>query len=50
MKNNLTRVFNTTLNNQNLQLKMNFNTEIYVKDDGKVQLVENLIEEMNLNN
>ena len=28
---------------------MNFNTEIYVKDDGKVQLVENLIEEMNLN-
>lgn len=49
MKNNLTRVFNTTLNNQNLQLKMNFNTEIYVKDDGKVQLVENLIEEMNLN-
>ena len=49
MKNNLTRVFNTTLNNQNLQLKMNFNTEIYVKDDGKVHLVENLIEEMNLN-
>ena len=49
MKNNLTRVFDTTLNNQNLQLKMNFNTEIYVKDDGKVHLVENLIEEMNLN-
>ena len=32
MKNNLTRVFNTTLNNQNLQLKMNFNTEIYCRE------------------
>ena len=49
MNNNQTLVFNTTLNNQNLQLKMNFNTEIYVKGNGKVQLVENLIEKINFN-
>lgn len=49
IKNNQTRVFNIALNNQNLRLKMKINTEIYVKDNGKVQRMENLIDKMNLN-
>ena len=31
-----------------IQLKMNFNTEIYVKDDVKLRLVKNIIERINL--
>ena len=33
----------------NIQLRFNFNIEVYVKDNGKVQLVQNIIERMNLN-
>lgn len=37
-----------TLFGNHLQLTINLNTQIVVKDDGKVQLVRNLIERMNL--
>src|SRR5699024_5081277 len=37
-----------TLVNDALQLKMNFNTEVYVQDDVKLRLVKNIIERMNL--
>lgn len=37
-----------TLNRSLLQVKMNFNTEISFVDDGKIGLVQNLVERMNL--
>lgn len=37
-----------TLNRSILQLKMNFNTELCFEDDGKVGLVQNLVERMDL--
>lgn len=33
---------------KHLQLKLNFNTDLYVEDNGKVQLVRNMIKEMKL--
>ncbi len=39
---------NFTLVNDTIQLKMNLNTEIYVKDDVKLRLVKNIIERMDL--
>lgn len=37
-----------TLSRSVLQLKMNFNTDLYFENDGKVGLVQNLVERMNL--
>ena len=39
---------NYTLVNDTIQLRLNFNTEIYIKDDVKLRLVKNIIERMNL--
>ena len=39
---------NYTLVNDTIQLKINFNTEIYIQDDVKLRLVKNIIERMNL--
>ena len=39
---------NFTLINDTIQLKINFNTEIYIRDDVKLRLVKNIIERMNL--
>lgn len=36
------------LNGGNIQLKMNLNTEIYVEDDVKLRLVQNIIERLDL--
>lgn len=41
-----TKQYNLSLNQEFLQLKMNLNTEMYIKDDGKVGLLRNLIERM----
>ena len=45
---NTSSLTNFTLVNDTIQLKMNFNTEIYVKDDVKLRLVKNIIERMDL--
>ena len=37
-----------TLVNDTIQLRLNFNTEIYIKDDEKLRLVKNIIKRMNL--
>lgn len=37
-----------TTKSQALQLKLNLNTEVYVKDNGKVLLVQNIMERMGL--
>ena len=37
---NTSSLTNFTLVNDTIQLKMNFNTEIYVKDDVKLRLVK----------
>ncbi|MDU3212368.1 MAG: transposase [Anaerococcus hydrogenalis] len=47
-KNNTLSLTNFTLVNDTIQLKMNLNTEIYVKDDVKLRLVKNIIERMDL--
>ena len=47
---NTSSLTNFTLVNDTIQLKMNFNTEIYVKDDVKLRLVKNIIERMDLIN
>lgn len=39
---------NFTLVNDTIQLKLNFNTQIYIHDDVKLRLVKNIIERMNL--
>lgn len=39
---------NYTLVNDTIQLRLNFNTEIYIQDDVKLRLVKNIIERMNL--
>ena len=39
---------NFTLVNDKIQLKLNFNTEIYIQDDVKLRLVKNIIERMDL--
>lgn len=47
-KNTKVSLTNFTLVNDTLQLKMNFNTEVYVEDDVKLRLVKNIIERMDL--
>ena len=37
---------NYTLVNDTIQLRLNFNTEIYIQDDVKLRLVKNIIERM----
>ena len=39
---------NFTLVDDTIQLKLNFNTQIYIQDDVKLRLVKNIIERMNL--
>ena len=50
MKNvaNTSSLTNFTLVDDTIQLKMNFNTEIYVKDDVKLRIVKNIIERIDL--
>ena len=45
---NTSSLTNFTLVNDTIQLKMNFNTEVYVHDDVKLRLVKNIIERMDL--
>ena len=45
---NTSSLTNFTLVNDSIQLKMNFNTEVYVKDDLKLRLVKNIIERIDL--
>lgn len=45
---NTSSLTNYTLVNDTIQLRLNFNTEIYIKDDVKLRLVKNIIERMNL--
>lgn len=46
---NKVSVYHFTQFKQHLQIKMNFNTDVYIEDKGKVRLIQNIIEEMNLN-
>ena len=39
---------NYTLVNDTIQLRLNFNTEIYIQNDVKLRLVKNIIERLNL--
>ena len=43
--NNISESYFTT-NSHTMQLRFNLNTEVYVKDNGKVLLVRNLLERM----
>lgn len=45
---NTSSLTNFTLVNDTIQLKLNFNTEIYVQDDVKLRLVKNIIERIDL--
>ena len=45
---NTSSLTNFTLVNDTIQLKLNFNTEIYVQDDIKLRLVKNIIERIEL--
>ena len=48
VKNNTSSLTNFTLVDDTIQLKMNFNTEIYICDDVKLRLVKNIIERIDL--
>ena len=39
---------NFTLVDDTIQLKLNFNTEVYIQDDIKLRLVKNIIERIDL--
>ena len=41
-------LINSTLINDTIQLKLNFNIDVYVQDDVKLRLVKNIIERMDL--
>ena len=43
---NTSSLTNYTLVNDTIQLRLNFNTEIYIQDDVKLRLVKNIIERM----
>ena len=45
---NTSSLTNFTLVNDTIQLKLNFNTEIYIQNDVKLRLVKNIIERLNL--
>ena len=45
---NTSSLNNYTLVNDTIQLRLNFNTEIYIQDDVKIRLVKNIIERLNL--
>ena len=45
---NTSSLTNFTLVGDTIQLKLNFNTEIYVQDDIKLRLVKNIIERIDL--
>ena len=45
---NTSSLTNYTLVNDTIQLRLNFNTEIYIQNDVKLRLVKNIIERLNL--
>jgi len=45
---NIASFTHSTLVNDTIQLKINFNTDVYVQDDVKIRLVKNIIERMDL--
>lgn len=45
---NTSSLTNYTLVNDTIQLRLNFNTEIYIQNDVKIRLVKNIIERLNL--
>lgn len=45
---NTSSLTNFTLVDDTIQLKLNFNTEVYIHDDIKLRLVKNMIERINL--
>ena len=45
---NTSSLNNYTLVNDTIQLRLNFNTEIYIQNDVKIRLVKNIIERLNL--
>ena len=47
---NTSSLTNFTLVGGTIQLKLNFNTEVYIQDDIKLRLVKNIIERMDLIN
>lgn len=47
-KQKIVPLINSTLINDTIQLKINFNTAVYVQDDVKIKLVKNIIERMDL--
>lgn len=46
--NNTSSLTNFTLVDDTIQLKLNFNTEVYIQDDVKLRLVKNMIERIDL--
>ena len=46
--NHTSLLVNSTLINDTIQLKLNFNIDVYVQDDVKLRLVKNVIERMDL--
>ena len=44
---NTSSLTNYTLVNDTIQLRLNFNTEIYIQDDVKLRFVKNIIEGRN---
>ncbi|SMB88141.1 Transposase domain [Peptoniphilus asaccharolyticus DSM 20463] len=45
---NTSLLINHTLVKDTIQLRLNFNTEIYIQNDVKLRLVKNIIERLNL--
>ena len=45
---NTSSLTNYTLVNDTIQVRLNFNTEIYIQNDVKIRLVKNIIERLNL--
>ena len=45
---NTSSLTNFTLVDDTIQLKLNFNTEVYIQDDIKLRLVKNIIERIDL--
>ena len=43
-------LINSTLINDTIQLKLNFNIDVYVQDDVKLRLVKNIIERLTIKN
>ena len=48
--NHTSLLINSTLINDTIQLKLNFNIDVYVQDDVKLRLVKNIIERLTIKN